>query len=288
MNASFTIATDVRSIASDMFATVEYPQPLRARVDEMICAWRAFCALPIALKQQFGYTADTSFSGSGYELKLDKATGFDLKENFHVGRDKRVFLYGEAARIGAPEMKAFLDAAMAVYEELDPQILRVAEAIEETYQVSGLAKDVELMLECLIIRLLHYFESGDEHAVLGDPHCDKGVFTGHLYESHPGVERLTKEGQWVPMDVSLGSAVFFPGMTLQNRAKCRIYAPCHRIVANEDTARKGRWSSVCFTNAANTRHYDKGRVGRAQGLPPGFNYLTTSEEFDKLFADQLH
>jgi hypothetical protein len=274
-----------RSLDTDMLAYRRYPEKLRAAVNTMVEAWKGFCALPEETRRQFGYTTDELVSGAGYELKKDLASGFDLKENFHVRPNKREFLYGEAERIGAPEMRAFLDAAYAVYPELLPLVLEFAETTEREYGIAGLAADVAPFRRTPIIRLLHYFGS-ETGTLLGAPHADKGGFTGHLYESHPGVERLTREGAWVPMDVAEGEAMFFAGLGLQHRSRSALIAPCHRIVATAETARAGRWSAVCFTEIERGRHFDKSRFGRQQDLTPGFNYLMPFPEFDRYFVDE--
>jgi isopenicillin N synthase-like dioxygenase len=267
-----------------MLALFHYPASLREKVARMMETWRAFCALPEAIKVQFGYTADEHLSGAGYELKHGE-NGMDLKEDFHVRRDRREFLYGEANRIGAPEANIFLDAAYAIYDELDTLIAEFVREVESEYGVENLMRDVEDYKETLIIRLLHYFGDQKSGDILGSQHPDKGGFTGHLYESHPGVERLTREGNWVPMDVAEGEALFFAGFGLQNHSKGAIKAVWHRIIANDVTAKEGRWSAVCFSNIVNSRYYDKERCGRTQDLPPGLSYTQSFEEFDKLFMD---
>lgn len=274
---------NVRSLEQDMLAYFPSPPLLKRVTDETVAKWQAFCALPEEIKVLFGYTGDERFSGAGYELK--RGGGFDLKEDFHVRRDKKEFLYAEAQKIGAREAIEFLDASMALYEQLDPVIEQFATFIEDTYAQDNLVRDVLAYKDSLILRFLHYFGGRSAHDVLGDPHPDKGGFTGHLYESHPGVERLTIDGQWVPMDVDSGETAFFAGLGLQHRTKCLLRSPWHRIVANAQTANEGRWSAVCFSNIANGRYYDKQRVGRTQGLPQGLSYKQSFEEFDTLFMD---
>lgn len=272
----------LHTLATEMLARLPYPAELRIRVEEMMRAWEAFCVLPDETKAKFGYTKDGRVSGGGYELKKDGSA--DLKENFHVRRDLSDFLYAEAKRIGAKEMNDFLDAAFAVYPGIDALLSDTMRAIEETQGIKGLLIDTEAGKDTRTIRTLHYFGDRTPGDVLGDPHCDKGGFTIHLHESAPGVERLTREGEWVPMDVHDGEALFFAGLVLQLRSGGKITAPCHRIVANEATAVSGRYSSVAFSPIANTPYYDKERLGRTQLFAAGFNYTMSPQEFSTLFT----
>ena len=274
----------IETLRTNMVTYLPYPDSLRNAVGDMMAAWEAFCTLPERDKSKFGYTPDTSFSGAGYELKKVEGKA-DLKEDFHVRRDKREFLYAGASRVNAPEGFQFLDASFAVYDQLDPLIKAFVEEVESHYGLANLAQDAVSCKEHLIIRLLHYFGNRNPGDIFGEQHCDKGGFTGHLYESDSGVERLTRDGRWVPLDVAHGEAAFFPGLGLQHRAKCQLTAPCHRIVANESTAVVGRFSSVCFSDIGNGRHWDKERVGRTQNQPAGFNYRIPFDEFDQFFMD---
>lgn len=118
---------------------------------------------------------------------------------------------------------------------------------------------------------------------IASSHVDKSAFTLHLYESHPGLERLSYDGGWESMPVSEGETAIIPGMRLQYRSENRIKATCHRVVATETTAAVGRFSAVCFIHPKNTPEYDKASAGRLQEFGPGFNYTLPWNEFSRLF-----
>ncbi len=273
---------DVEGFATDMLVHVGRSRAFDARIRDMIARWQAFCALPDDVKSRFGYHQDPTFSGYGYEDKR-AGNGFDRKEDFHFRMDRIEDLYQEAENTGADEAHALLVSLEDTRHDLDDLMGQVARAVGERYKLLHLAKEVWVRGPMRIIRLLHYLPGGKAGAILGEQHCDKAGFTATLYEDRPGVERMTRGGDWVPMDVIPGHSFVFPGLLLQLRSEGKLIAPCHRIVANEATARHGRWSAVAFSDLAHPMVYDKETYGRTQSHPPRWNYGMPHEEFSRFF-----
>ncbi|HEX5775013.1 MAG TPA: 2OG-Fe(II) oxygenase family protein [Candidatus Paceibacterota bacterium] len=264
---------------------VDYDPSLRKGVEEAVAAWKAFCALPEEKKMAFEYDGDMNVSGNGYELKKGEQ-GQDFKENVHLrvaARDELLASAAEAHPVIGPE---FVETALALNPLMAPLLRSFAVEVEGELGMEGFEADVMERQSSWLLRFLHYFGGRKPGEVLAAPHGDKGGFTLHLYESHAGVERLTFDTEeWVPMDLPHGKTVIFPGMGLQNRAKCRLRAPYHRVVATEETADTGRWSAVCFFNFRNGRHFNKRQHGSQQSQPLAFNYHMQFDQFDDLFVD---
>jgi isopenicillin N synthase-like dioxygenase len=276
---------DVSTLETRGYANVPYPIGLRAKVQEAVYAWKGFCALTNETKQLISYSGDKNVSGVGYELKLDQGATKDLKEDFHIRLTEQDFLDKEAKKVGLAAT-TFVDKAFELNVLVAPVIQEFAEAAESAFAMPDFVADVEEKHPRVLIRFLHYFggrQSGDELAV---PHVDKGGFTLHLYESHPGLEYLTKERTWSPMAFSGDETAIIPAMRLQYRAENRLKATCHRVVANEESARDGRFSVVCFVDFAKTPYYDKVRSGRLQDQLMGFNYNIPFTDFKKMFVEE--
>lgn len=266
------------------FVNVPYPSALRESVLQAMHKWEKFCTLPGDAKQQIGYSADGNVSGVGYELKLEKGATNDLKEDFHIRATEVELLRGEADKVGSVAQE-FIEAGLTLTELIAPTVGLFAETVEKQFGLKDFSRDTKEKQPRALLRFLHYFgdrEVGEELAV---PHADKGGFTLHLYESHPGLEHLTHEGQWAPMTFTEGETAIIPAMRLQLRSKNRLKATCHRVVATHETAKPGRFSAVCFMDFAGTPYYDKMRCGRLQDRAPGFNYAMPYEEFSKLFVN---
>lgn len=270
------------------YMRLPYPPALKAAVAEAVSAWKAFCALPEEVKLHFTYTNDTTVgSGVGYELKKG-GNGVDVKENFHVRASQRPFLMAEAQKVG-PAALAFVTTALNINTHLLPFVREFSQMAELAYAMPGFEIDVCKAMPRWTLRFLHYFPTGDAAELMASHHPDKGGFTPHLWESAPGLERLTfdenpAERTWVPMPFAHDETVIFPGLRMQHRSRCRLKATCHRVVANEQTAKEGRYSAVAFVDFLNTPYFDKLRVGRTQAFAPGFNYDMPFEEFKTYFA----
>jgi len=274
---------DVGTLETCGYVNVPYPAGLRAKVYDAISVWKDFCTLPNDTKRRISYSGDTNVSGVGYELKLDRGATKDLKEDFHLRMSERSFLTKEALKIGNVAT-TFVEKALELNELMVPVIQEFAGAVETYFAMPKFAQDVQEKHPRALIRFLHYFgdrEPADEIAV---PHVDKGGFTLHLYESHPGLEYLSYEGQWKPIAFSENETAIIPAMRLQYRSNNRLKATCHRVVANEGSSKDGRYSAVCFVDFAGTPYYDKVRAGRLQDRPAGFNYKMPFPEFTQLFT----
>lgn len=267
-----------------------YSPSLRKGVAEAMRAWEEFCTLPDATKTRISYSGDLNVSGVGYELKLEHGVTNDLKEDFHLRLSERDFLEREADKVG-PIALDFVEKALELGPLMEDIIRSFARACEKGLGMEGFEADTMEKMPRALIRFLHYFGNDDldgQHFISpGDqiamPHVDKGGFTLHLHESHPGLQRMTCDGAWVPMDFAADVTAIIPAMRMQYRSNNILKATCHRVVANEETARIGRYSAVCFMDFSTTPYYDKKRWGRLQDQPPGFNYTKPFEELKKMF-----
>jgi isopenicillin N synthase-like dioxygenase len=263
------------------FVSVAYPVSLRKAVAEAFDSWKKFTELPLELKKSLPYS--NKADGVGYEYKDGSGTKVDKKENFDVTVASKTWLKENGSKIGNPDILTFIDQAGTLVELMRPIVLDFARNVEKEFGVHGLVSEVEKSDTSFFVRFIHYFggrENADETA---SSHVDQSGFTLHLFESHPGLQCLSYGGEWVNMPVSEGKTVIIPAMQLQLRTKGTLKALCHRVVANAQTAREGRYSAVCFVQLAHTPKYDKDTHGRLQEKIPGFNYGMLPDEFAKLF-----
>jgi isopenicillin N synthase-like dioxygenase len=219
----------------------------------------------------------------GYERKEDAKATFDLKEDFHLTLASRDWLMETARTCDEPTILRFVTDAESLIDVMQSTIKDFARSIEREFKLEAFGKDISDNAGQWFIRFLHYFGERTVGEEIAASHVDKSAFTLHLYESHPGLQRLTYEGEWKDMPVSDGETAVIPGMRLQYRSHNQIKATCHRVVATETTAEEGRFSAVCFIHPKNTPAYDKESAGRLQEFRPGFNYTISWEEFSKLF-----
>lgn len=187
-------------------------------------------------------------------------------------------------KIESPVAREFVTHVTSLVKVMKPTILQFARDVETKLGVEGFESEVELSEPGFFVRFIHYFgdrEVGEETATA---HVDQSGFTLHLFESAPGFQCLSYDGKWIDVPISGGyQTVIINAMQMQLRSKGELKALCHRVVATPETAKKGRYSAVCFVQLRNTPKYDKDKGGRLQEKVPGFNYDMQIEEFREMF-----
>jgi isopenicillin N synthase-like dioxygenase len=270
----------IRDLKDKGSVSIAYPTDLRQAVQEATDFWRVFCALPLEFKTQLPYSNNSD--GVGYELKNGIGNKADRKENLDITLGGKKWLEENIKDIN-PVALEFFKRATALVSVMKPTVLEFARQSEQAFGLKGFVEEVEKGEDVFFVRFIHYFgdrQSGEE---IASAHTDQSGFTLHLYESAPGLQCLTFDKKWIDMPVSEGETVIIPSMQMQLRSDCNLKALCHRVIANEETSRTGRYSAVCFVQLKNTPKYDKNTHGRLQEKEPAFNYKMLTEEFAKLF-----
>lgn len=274
------MTTVVEEISRYGLVNVDYPDALRDTVHHAVASWKDFCSLSRDEKCAFTFLEDSHGDGAGYELKEEKGSKKDLKENFHVTLSQ----YERLAHIASQRSFPFLHDAKKLLDTMEPLVLRFAADLEEENGIIGLTEEVRASKPYWILRYLHYFGDQQEGADIAAPHTDKGGFTLHLYESDEGLQCYSIDTQtWKAMPVSEKQTVIIPGLQLQLRSEGKLKALYHRVVATSETARTGRFSMVCFITLDHTAKYNKKALGNTQSHTIGFNYTMPHEEFASYF-----
>ncbi len=207
------------------------------RIEAAYAAFRQFFALPEPVKQRYAKAG----SGRGYVgFKVETARTSivpDLKEFFHVGRDDAppddpVL----RPNVWPDEVPAFRGHALALYAAMQQAGAVVLSAIAEDL---GLAGDFFAALTDRgnsILRALHYppVRPQDLPAVRAEAHEDISLITLLVGATASGLQVLTRDGVWLPIEAEPGSLVVNVGDMLQ-RLTNRVYpSTTHRVVNSED------------------------------------------------------
>lgn len=273
---------DINTLKTEGVVTVPYPTDLREAVEKSIGLWKKFTDLPTAVKKGLPYSNNAD--GVGYELKDGSGPKGDRKENFDIATGGEDWLKENLGKIESPVAREFVTHVTSLVKVMKPTILQFARDVETKLGVEGFENEVEESEPGFFVRFIHYFgdrEVGEETATA---HVDQSGFTLHLFESAPGFQCLSYDGKWIDVPISGGyQTVIINAMQMQLRSKDELKALCHRVVATPETAKKGRYSAVCFVQLRNTPKYDKDKGGRLQEKVPGFNYDMQIEEFREMF-----
>ncbi len=263
------------------FVSFSYPEELRQAVTRAQRSWKEFCDLPDEVKLVFAYS-NTS-AGVGYEKKDGSGPMGDIKENFDVSFSGYDWLRAKLDAFYNPFALDFVNDALALVKIMTPFVVNFAEECEPAFGLSGFTEEIAGGSDTFFIRFLHYPPQKIEGEVIAQAHPDQSGMTPYFFVSDPGLEYLTFDGEWLPLQVSKNEIIITPDMQMQLRSKGRLRALWHRVVATTKTAQKGRYSAVSFIQFKDTPKYDKDTHGRLQEKPEGFNYKMSHKEFSKLF-----
>lgn len=257
---------------------VPYDTALQHAVVEAVDAWQRLCIMPQDIKNLLAL--GNRYHDRGYALRT-RDTHTDDKEFCHVSMS----LIGSFAPAMEKSMVVsdFVHSAATLLTHLMGPVGAFAHELEAAIpSLVGLERDTAAGFPDWTLRFLHYFPNDALGTPIALPHPDRGGYTLHLYESAPGLEWLSADGRWHPVNLTGEETAIFTGMGLQRRSQSQLRALSHRVVATK-AGRLGRYSCVCFIEAQHMPIYDGIRHGSLQAFPPGFNYTMPPEEFEMFF-----
>ncbi len=270
----------IEAITRMGFVPVPYPTALRACVRQAMKSWKDFCQLRQEDKQQL--SLGDRIKDIGYVLRDEKGLRKDSKKFFHANLIMPDEVKARARDIFDQRAVAFIDATDVLLAAIEPTIQAFAREVEGQFDLSGFESEVmKSQKKNWTFRYLHYFPS-DEGIEIAHAHTDRGGFTLHMSESHPGAEYLGFDKNWKPLPVSESETIIFPSMGLQYRSDSKLKALCHRVLATPEAAREGRYSMVGFIDFITGHRFNDAQF-RLQDFEPGFNYQMSDEEFKKFF-----
>ena len=263
------------------FVTINHLPYITEQVKNVIESWKEFCALPLIVKTLFKYNGDAIRNkDTGYEFKNKTIPATDQKENFH-------FTLDDLPRITEIAQQHKVDPSLifnvsSLLKEIIVPICEFTKLLGDQFNLPGLRDELYAGREKWVLRCLHYFPT-QVGEIIASQHVDKLGITIYLGETTSGVQYYTRNNKWRNLPVLSDKTVITPNMQMQYKTRGELKALCHRVVANTESARQGRYSIVCFADFLQTPPYNKEKYGRTQNLPPGFNYGMNHKEFSKFF-----
>ncbi|ATB36733.1 oxidoreductase [Cystobacter fuscus] len=199
----------------------------------------AFFHQPEAVKQRYHvpeFGGQRGYTPFGREHAKNRTVG-DLKEFWHVGRD---LPSGHprspsvaAHNIWPEEVPSFRANTLDLYRALDEAAAVMLQAIAEYFGIerttfSDMAQD-----GTSVLRVIHYPPLKDRFvpgAVRAAEHEDINLITLLCEGTASGLEILTRDGEWIPVDTLRGQIVVDSGDMLSRITNGVIPATTHRVV----------------------------------------------------------
>ena len=204
---------------------------------DFLAAYQAFFALPEASRLPYhvpGGGGARGYTPFGIETAKG-ATHHDLKEFWHVGRELPAghpFARYMPANIWVDELPQFKALSLEMFEAFDTMGRALLRAIARSL---GLAEDwfePTVNLGNSVLRVIHYppMPPAPTESVRAGAHEDINLITLLMRAEAPGLQVLTKQGQWLAVNPAPGSLVVNVGDMLQRLTNNLLRSTTHRVV----------------------------------------------------------
>jgi isopenicillin N synthase-like dioxygenase len=236
------------------FVIVENHGIDKALIERCLECFRRFFALPVEEKQR--YRIPNGGGARGYTaFGIETAKGAqhsDLKEFWHVGRELppgHPFNAVMAPNIWVDSIPGFRETTLALYQAFDKLGLRLLSAIARSVSLPANYFDDKVNLGNSVLRVIHYPPLPPEPtpSVRAGAHEDINVITLLLGAEEPGLEVLSRKGEWLPINPPAGSLVCNVGDMLQRLTNKHLRSTTHRVTnPPRERASNARYSLPFF------------------------------------------
>lgn len=199
--------------------------------------FKAFFALPDDVKRTYHKKGQSSRGYTPFKIETAKDQSIaDLKEFYHVGRnvDENSNPYPNLLfpNIWPSEVPSFKDNSLALYRSMESAANRI---------LAGMALSIGLPIDYFdnvvkngdsLLRALHYppVKEEDLPAVRASAHEDIDLITLLVGATDSGLELLTAEGAWLPIEAKENTLVVNVGDMLQRLTNHEYVSTTHRVV----------------------------------------------------------
>ncbi len=223
-------------------------------IERCVECFRRFFALPAEEKRR--YQLPRGGGARGYTpFGIETAKGaqhHDLKEFWHVGRELPAghrFSRDMAPNIWVDSIPGFRESTLSLYDSFDALGRRLLAPIARNLGLAPNYFDDKVDLGNSVLRVIHYPPMPPEPtpSVRAGAHEDINVITLLLGAEEPGLEVLSKKGEWLPINPPAGSLVCNVGDMLQRLTNRRLRSTTHRVTnPPRERASKARYSLPFF------------------------------------------
>lgn len=223
-------------------------------IDQCLASFQRFFALPVEEKMRYqiaGGGGARGYTPFGVETAKG-ARHHDLKEFWHVGRELppgHRYVRDMAPNIWVDGIPGFRESTLSLYESFDALGRRLLAPIAHTIGLPDDYFDDKVNFGNSVLRVIHYPPMPPEPtpSVRAGAHEDINVITLLLGAEEPGLEVLSKKGEWLPINPAPGSLVCNVGDMLQRLTNRRLRSTTHRVVnPPRERASKARYSLPFF------------------------------------------
>lgn len=244
------------SLATYGFVSIEGHGIAPERLKDAYATAAAAFALPVDVKRQYEWPADgrqRGYTSFGVEHAKDQNRP-DLKEFWHVGRDLgSAHPLHESGAVPINRMPAelprFGPLFQQLFNDLEAFALDLLDSVERWLGTEPGAFRAMCHDGNSVLRIIHYPDVGPAAvpgAVRAAAHEDINLMTVLPVSTKPGLQILTREGRWLPVEPPPDVMVCDTGDMMQMLTSGLLPATTHRVVNPEGGSDGGRFSMPLF------------------------------------------
>ena len=218
--------------------------------------WRRFFELEAEKKGRYSGVEGGArgFTPFGIEHAKGRTTA-DLKEFWHVGQEDPP--EGVDATLYPPnvwpedEVPGITEPTVRLYESLESVAETLLVALAEYFDLPRSTFAGMMAHGQSILRIIHYPAvqgEAEPGAVRAAEHEDINLITLLCEATEPGLEILTREGDWLPVVAAEGQIVVDAGDMLSRCTNEVVPATTHRVINPGDAENRDRYSMPFFVH----------------------------------------
>jgi isopenicillin N synthase-like dioxygenase len=226
----------------------------KSTIDHCLGCFHRFFSLPVEEKRR--YQIPGAGGARGYTpFGIETAKGarhHDLKEFWHVGRELppgHRYSRDMAPNIWADDIPGFRESTLSLYQSFDALGSRLLTPIARALGLPSNYFEDKVNLGNSVLRIIHYPPMPPEPtpSVRAGAHEDINVITLLLGAEEPGLEVLSRGGEWLPINPPPDSLVCNVGDMLQRLTNMRLRSTTHRVTnPPRERASQARYSLPFF------------------------------------------
>jgi isopenicillin N synthase-like dioxygenase len=237
------------------FLTVEGHGIEEPLIREVYALFRRFFALPDEAKGAYSGIEGGArgFTPMGVEHAKDSIYP-DLKEFYHVGQELppgHPYRTEYAANVWPAEPPELKEPTLALYRGLETCAETILRALAEYFALPG-ERFASMMKDGnSVLRIIHYpavSAEANPRSVRAAPHEDINLITLLCEATDSGLEILTRQGDWLPVEALEGQIVVDAGDMLSRVTNSAVPATTHRVVNPPAGSRSERYSAPFFVH----------------------------------------
>jgi isopenicillin N synthase-like dioxygenase len=216
--------------------------------------WKRFFELPEKVKRKYSGVEGGArgFTQFGIEHAKDNPLP-DLKEFWHVGQEPpegHPYRNEYPANVWPEEIPEIKEPTLRLYKSLERVAENLLRALAEHFELPRETFASMVTVGNSILRVLHYPPVRTEQlpAVRAAAHEDINLITLLCEATDSGLEILTREGEWMPVETGEGQIVVDAGDMLSRATNEVIPATTHRVVNPAGGMERDRYSMPFFVH----------------------------------------